>query len=151
MQKISRSCAERAIFIKFQASTCQSGVAPANQTKERPVHELFPGAFRNKSSICESCLCFPKEKHQNSQKWAKFVNFSFWPFFWFGLLGRLLRQASEPPKIDRGCKSSFGLRAPKASRTGAKESCTSAKQGFGGVDSWETFAPWVQTTFCALS
>ena len=33
-----------------------SGVAPANQTKERAVHELFPGAFRNKSSICESCL-----------------------------------------------------------------------------------------------
>ena len=33
-----------------------SGVAPANQTKERSVHELFAGAFRNKSSICESCL-----------------------------------------------------------------------------------------------
>ena len=32
------------------------GVAPANQTKERPVHELFAGAFRNKSSRCESCL-----------------------------------------------------------------------------------------------
>ena len=27
--------------------------------------------------------CFPKEKHQNSQKWAKFMNFSFRPFFWF--------------------------------------------------------------------
>ena len=27
-----------------------SGVAPANQTKERSVHELFTGAFRNKSS-----------------------------------------------------------------------------------------------------
>ena len=29
----------------------QSGVAPANQTKERPGHELFPGANRNKSSM----------------------------------------------------------------------------------------------------
>ena len=38
---------------------------------------------------CESCL-FPKEKHQNSQKWAKFMNISFWPFLWFGLPGRLL-------------------------------------------------------------
>ena len=29
-----------------------SGVAPANQTKERPVHGLFiSGAFRNKSSM----------------------------------------------------------------------------------------------------
>ena len=35
--------------------------------------------------------CFPKEKHQNSQKWAKFMNFSFWPFLWFGLLGRFLK------------------------------------------------------------
>ena len=34
--------------------------------------------------------CFPKEKHQNSQKWAKFMNFSFWLFLWFGLPGRLL-------------------------------------------------------------
>ena len=29
----------------------KSGVAPANQTKERSVHELFAGAFRNKSSM----------------------------------------------------------------------------------------------------
>ena len=28
-----------------------SGVAPANQTKERSVHELFARAFRNKSSL----------------------------------------------------------------------------------------------------
>ena len=28
-----------------------SGVAPANQTKERSVHELFTGAFRNKCSM----------------------------------------------------------------------------------------------------
>ena len=29
----------------------RSGVAPANQTKKRSVHELFAGAFRNKSSM----------------------------------------------------------------------------------------------------
>ena len=34
--------------------------------------------------------CFPKEKRQNSQKWAKFMNFSFWPFLLFGLAGWLL-------------------------------------------------------------
>ena len=45
-----------------------SGVAPANQTKERSVHELFARAFRNKSSICEFRACFPEEKHQNSHK-----------------------------------------------------------------------------------
>ena len=37
--------------------------------------------------------CFPKEKHRNSQKWAKFMNFSFRPFLWFGLQGRLLINA----------------------------------------------------------
>ena len=29
----------------------KSGVTPANQTKERSVHEFFTGAFRNKSSM----------------------------------------------------------------------------------------------------
>ena len=46
----------------------------------------------------------------------------------------------------------FGLRAPNASCTGAKEGCTGAKQGLGGAkDSCETFSPWVQNTFCTLS
>ena len=68
-----------------------SGVAPANQTKERSVHELFASAFRNKSSKCESCLFSQGKTPEFTQKWAKFMNFSYWPFFWFGLPGRLLR------------------------------------------------------------
>ena len=40
--------------------------------------------------------CFPKEKHPNSQKWAKFMNFSVWPFLWFGLPGRLLKIGCTP-------------------------------------------------------
>ena len=69
-----------------------SGVAPANQTKERPVRELSAGAFHNKTSICEFRACFPKEKHQNSHKNGREIhmNFSFCPFLWFGLPGRLL-------------------------------------------------------------
>ena len=39
--------------------------------------------------------CFPKEKHQNSQKWAEFMNFSFRPFLWFGLPGRPLESAFQ--------------------------------------------------------
>ena len=40
-----------------------------------------------------SCACFPKEKHQNSQNWAKFMNFSsFWPFFGLVCWGRLLNE-----------------------------------------------------------
>ena len=48
--------------------------------------------------------CFPKEKHPNSQKWAKFMNFAFWPFFWFGLPGRLL---TKPPVFGKGQKHRF--------------------------------------------
>ena len=75
--------------LKCEMKSPHSGVVPANQTEERSVHELFAGAFRNKSSMW-IVLVFLRKKHQNSQKWAKFMNFSFWPFLWFGLPGRLL-------------------------------------------------------------
>ena len=87
-----------AFFLKNKAF---AGVTPANRTKERSVHELFPGAFRNKSSRCEYRACFPKENTQEfTKKWAKFMNFSFWPFLWFGLPGRLLidLQNSHPQR-----------------------------------------------------
>ena len=44
-----------------------SGVAPANQTKERSVHELFTGGIPEQTFNVNRA-CFPKEKHQNSQK-----------------------------------------------------------------------------------
>ena len=46
---ISRVCPVNQVFLGKSAPL--SGVAPANQTKERSVHELFAGAFRNKSSM----------------------------------------------------------------------------------------------------
>ena len=49
---------------------------------------------------CESCF-FPKEKHQNSQEWPKFMNISFWPFLWFGLPGRLLILLSHKKWLQR--------------------------------------------------
>ena len=66
----------------------KSGVALANQRKGRSVHELFAGAFRNKSSICDHA-CLPKEKHTRiPPKRAKFIGtFRFGPFF--GLLCRV--------------------------------------------------------------
>ena len=49
-----------------------SGVAPANQTKERSVHELFAwGIPEQKFNVNRAC--FPKEKHQNSQKCPVFA------------------------------------------------------------------------------
>ena len=38
--------------------------------------------------------CWCRAEDQNSRKWAKFMNFSFWPFFWFGLPGRLLNSGN---------------------------------------------------------
>ena len=66
-----------------------SGVAPANQTKERSVHELFTGAFPGTKVQCESCL-FSKGKKPEFTKWARFMNFSFGPFFGLVCRGRLL-------------------------------------------------------------
>ena len=44
-------------MIEFPRISCIiSGVIPANQTKERPVHELFPVANWNTSSNVNSCL-----------------------------------------------------------------------------------------------
>ena len=57
-----------------------SGVAPANQTKERSVHELFAGAFRNKSSMWIVLVFLRKNTriHKNGRNsWT----FRFGPFF----------------------------------------------------------------------
>ena len=71
-------------FFLAQCDFCDcdiaSGVAPANQTKERPVHELFRGAFRNKSSMW-IVLVFPRKNtriHKNERNsWTS----RFGPFF----------------------------------------------------------------------
>ena len=62
----------------------QSRVTPANQTKKRPVHELFAGAFRNKSSICESCL-FSQGKTPEFTKMGEIHELFVLPFslVWF--------------------------------------------------------------------
>ena len=58
------------------------------KTTERPVHELFAGAFRKTKVRYVNRACFPREKHQNShQKNGReiFMNFSFCPLslVWF--------------------------------------------------------------------
>ena len=70
-------------------SSLESGVAPANQTKKSQFMNFLQGRSGTKVQ-CESCLFSQGKAHQNSQEWAKFMNFSFWPFLWSGLLGRLL-------------------------------------------------------------
>ena len=60
--------------------------------------------------------CFPKENHQNSQKWAKFMNFSFCPFLWFGLPGRLLsvNPLLQSPETEVSRPSDLGPKFPKS-------------------------------------
>ena len=43
----------------------------------------------------ESCLFSEGKTPEITEKWAKFMNFSFWPFLWFGLPGRLLKVAKK--------------------------------------------------------
>ena len=54
-----------------------SGVAPANQTKERSVHELSAGAFRiPEQKFNVNRACFPREHTHTpefTKKWAKFI------------------------------------------------------------------------------
>ena len=79
-----------------------SASAVAHQTTQEWPRQTKPkkGQFMNFSQGHSGTkvryvnrACFPKEKHQNdSQKWAKFMNFSFWPFLWFGLPARLLKE-----------------------------------------------------------
>ena len=57
-----------------------SGVTLANQTKERPVHELFPGAFRNKSSMWIA-LVFPRKNTRIHKDSRNSWSFCFGPLF----------------------------------------------------------------------
>ena len=104
--RIFQSRRPRSNFFNPRALWVRSGPG-ANQTKERSVHELFVGAFRNKSSRCESCLFSQGKTPDFSQKWVKFMNFPFWPFLWFGLPGRLLIQTKDAllvhPKLVDSC------------------------------------------------
>ena len=74
---------------------------PGKPNQRKASSWTFPGGIPEQKFDVNRA-CFPKEKHQNSQKWAKFMNFSFWPFLWFGLPGRLLIFAYSPlrPLLD---------------------------------------------------
>ena len=56
-----------------------SGVAPTNQTKERSVHELFAGAFRNRSSIWIVLVFLRKNTRIHKNGWNSWT-FRFGPF-----------------------------------------------------------------------
>ena len=67
---------------------------PGKPNQRKASSWTFPGGIpEQKFNVNRAC--FPKENHQNSQKWAKFMNFSFWPCLWFGLPGRLLNFVSR--------------------------------------------------------
>ena len=73
---------------------------PGKPNQRKASSWTFPGGtLEPKFDVNRAC--FPTEKHQNSQKWAKFMNFSSWPFLWFGLLGRLLKVAAGSHESSR--------------------------------------------------
>ena len=61
------------------------GVVPANQTKERSVHELFAGTNLNQSSMCELCLFSQGKTPEFTKKGEIHELFVSAPFLdWFG-------------------------------------------------------------------
>ena len=76
-----------------------SGVAPANQTKERSVHELRRGIPEQKFEMWIVLVFLRKNTRKFSQKWAKFIwIFRFGPFFGLVCRGDSWKMASWPPK-----------------------------------------------------
>ena len=66
--------------------------------------------------------------------------------------GREPGKGKSPKVVRRGCKRSFEFRERKWGCAGAKWGCTGAKRvSDGAKDSWESFAPCAQTTFCTVS
>ena len=63
---------------------------PANQTKKWSVHELFRKG--HSGTKVQSCLSSSGKTPEFSLKNGRKIhmNFTFWPFLWFGLPGRLL-------------------------------------------------------------
>ena len=80
--------------------SCNSSETQESPRQTKPKKGQFMNFSRGKPEpkFDVNRACFPKEKHQNSQQWAKFMNFSFWPFLWFGLPGRLLRNECDRPE-----------------------------------------------------
>ena len=82
-----------------------SGVAPANQKKGQFVS--FSQGHSGTKVQCESCSFSQGKTPEFTQKWAKFMNFPFWPFLWFGLPGRLLISV----KVKRGRQKGDGKKS----------------------------------------
>ena len=78
----SDPCQKQGILTKTATMTSlhSSGVATANQTKGRPVHELFPGASWNKSSMWIA-LVFPRKNTRIHKNGRNSWTFRIGPFF----------------------------------------------------------------------
>ena len=85
-------CFTTFLLLTFRGPFVRSHPGKPNQRKANSW--TFPGG-KLEPKFDVNRTRFAKEKHQNSKKWAKFMNFSFWPFLWFGLPGRVLTFASH--------------------------------------------------------
>ena len=97
-----RVCYEKsALWGRKLPDTSRESQESPRQTKPKKGQFMNFSRGQTGTNVRYESRLFPKEKHQNSQKWAKFMNFSFWPFLWFGLPGRLLRK--QESVADSGC------------------------------------------------
>ena len=76
--EVSRECLQARVSPFFQEWPRQT-----KPKKGQFMNFFFRRGIPEKKVRYVNRACFPEEKHQNSQKWAKSMNFSFWPFLWF--------------------------------------------------------------------
>ena len=90
------------LYVLFPFPTIRSGPGKPNQKKS--VHELFAGAFRNKSLTCASCLFSLRKNTRIHKNGRNSWTFRFGPFF-----GLVCRGDSWYKSI-----SWFGKRCPES-------------------------------------
>ena len=86
--EIRTQCCQSAL--SFRGNCLRSGPGKPNQRKVSSW--TFRRGIPEQKFNNVNRACFPKEKKTEFTKMAKFMNFSFWPFLWFGLPGRLLNK-----------------------------------------------------------
>ena len=99
----------------------RSGAARQTKPKKGQFMRTFHRGICPEQKFNVNRACFPKGKTPEfTKKWAKFMNFSFWPFLWFGLPGRLVRKNSLTQKSYDGnrhiqqSRGAMALKSPKS-------------------------------------
>ena len=94
-QKVSRICFDTFRHLSRRAKDVNQEWPPGKPNQRKVSSWTFHRGIPEQKFDMWILLVFLRKNRQNSEKWAKFMNLSFWHFLWFGLPGRLLSQKSS--------------------------------------------------------